>query len=45
MLTFKIISPLYFANILVHISPNDKKLDIFKICIKWALEKCSGWNF
>ena len=45
MLTFKITSSWYFANILVHISPNNKKFDIFKIYIKWAVEKCPRWNF
>ena len=45
MLIFKITSLQYFANIPVYISPNDKKLDISKICIKWAVEKYPGWNF
>ena len=39
------ISPQYFANILVQISPNNKKSDIFKIYTKWAVKKCPRWNF
>ena len=39
------ISPKYFANISVQISPNNKKLDIFKIYMKWAVEKCPRWKF
>ena len=39
------ISPQYFANISVQISPNNKKLDIFKIYTKGAVEKCPRWNF
>ena len=36
----------YFDNISFHISPpNNKKLDIFKIYTKWAVEKCLIWNF
>ena len=31
MLTFKFTSSWYFANISVHISPNNKNLDIFLI--------------
>ena len=45
MLTFKFTSSWYFANISVHISPNNKNLDIFKIYMKWAVEKCPRWNF
>ena len=45
MLTFKISSLWYFANISVRISPNTKKLDIFKIYTKWAVEKCPRGNF
>ena len=35
----------YFDDISFHISPNNKKLDISKIYAKWAVEKCSIWNF
>ena len=35
----------YFDNISFHISPNDKKLDISKIYMKWGVEKCPIWNF
>ena len=45
MLAFKISSLRYFANIWVHISPHTKKLDIFKIYTKWAVEKCPRGNF
>ena len=45
MFTFKMVSLLYFANILVQISLNNKKLDIFKIFTKWAVEKSPRWNF
>ena len=45
MLTFEMISLQYFANITVQISPNNKKLDIFKIYTKWAVEKCPRWSF
>ena len=45
MLTFEMISPQYFANISVKISPNNKKLDFFKIYTKWAVEKSPRWNF
>ena len=45
MLTFKITSLWYLANISVYISPDNEKLDIFKIYTKWAVEKCTIWNF
>ena len=45
MLTFEMISPQYFANISVQISENNKKLDIFKIYTKWAVEKCLRLDF
>ena len=45
MLNFEITSLWYFANILVHIAPNYRKLDIFKIYTKWAVEKCQRLNF
>ena len=36
---------MYFANILVQILRNNKKLDIFRIYTKWAVVKCPIWNF
>ena len=45
MLSFEMTSLKYFDNISFHISPNDKKLDISKIYMKWAVEKCPIWNF
>ena len=38
MLTFRINSLRYFANISFHISPNNKKLDLFVIYTKWVLK-------
>ena len=35
----------YFDNISFHISPKNKKLDISKIYMKLAVEKCPLWNF
>ena len=35
----------YFRNISVQISSNNKKLDIFEICTKRAVEKCPRLNF
>ena len=35
----------YFGNILVKISPNNNKMDIFRIYTKRAIEKCQRWNF
>ena len=39
------ISLQYFANKSVQISPNNNKMDIFKIFTKRAVEKCPIWNF
>ena len=39
------ISLQYFANISVQISPNNNKLDIFKIYTERAVGKCPRWNF
>ena len=35
----------YFVNISVQISPNNKNLDIFKIYMERAIEKCPRWIF
>ena len=35
----------YFANISVQILPNNKNLDIFKIYMERAIEKCPRWIF
>ena len=35
----------YFGNILVKISPNNIKMDIFRIYTEEAIEKCQKWNF
>ena len=45
MLSFKMTSPYCFANILVYFSPNDKKVDIFKVYAERAVEKRPRWNF
>ena len=45
MLNFKMTSPYCFADILVNFSPNDKKVDIFKVYAERAVEKCKSWNF
>ena len=37
--------PVGFANISVHILPNNKNLDIFKIYMERAIEKCPRWIF
>ena len=34
----------YFANISIHIPPNNKQIDIFKIYTKWPFEKCPRWR-
>ena len=39
MLTFKMTSLQYLGNILVQISPNNKRLDIFNIYMERAVEK------
>ena len=38
MLSFKMTSLQYVDNISFHILPNNKKLDISKIYMKWAVE-------
>ena len=35
----------YFGHILVKILPNTNKMDIFRIYIERAVEKCPRWNF
>ena len=45
MLTFKMTSFKYFVNIVVNISPNNNKLDSFKIYTERAVEKFPRWNF
>ena len=44
-LSFKMTSLYHFVNISCHISPNTNKMDISKIYVKWAVEKCPIWNF
>ena len=44
MSIFKMTSNQYFANISFQILPNNKKIDIFKIYTKNAVEKCSRWK-
>ena len=45
MLTFKMTTMFYFGNISVKISPNNNKMDIFRIYTERAVEKCPRWNF
>ena len=45
MLTFQMPYLQYFGNISIQISPNIKKLYIFEIYTKRAVEKCPRWNF
>ena len=45
MLTIPMPSLQYFENISVQISPNNKKMDIFEIYTKRAVEKCPRLNF
>ena len=45
MLTIPMPSLQYFGNISVQISPNNKKMDIFEIYTKRAVEKCPRWIF
>ena len=45
MLILKMTSMQYFGNILVKISPNNNKMDIFRICTERTIEKCQRRNF